>query len=623
MSDGPSSSSLAAEQSSAASMTKLPPSPDLQSSSAPGVPPIPEFSLDGTTPRPVAPPIRRLRSVARYQAFFPKALACSSVLSSYDDRGNSSSSWKNSNDMAVPSCLGAVAGPQGVALFRLSRPHVPLLILSHATNAASSLTSISSLAFEPKDSFITSRQAVISTSTNNSLYLAATRGSGVLVWDASGHSPNPLVGRVGLEQAFASAVEIEDSRLTSMCWKTSSTRSTNSHPLLATTSASTICLWDLRTPYFKPTTQFSTTRKTTGPPTTVMAPLVQVACARDSEEIATIDSAGIVQIYDVRKNDRLRAGTSGTTSNSAALSTFAAHETAGVGISYFGTTKSSSSPDDHNRGSQSRWLTWGLDEPMSSAVVKIWSKRRHSPTGGGTTTTTTSPNKEEDPVSHLLRPPRPGITGTSSSSSNTQDYALTAQCVRPNLACARVCIPPINDKFLAVGHLTMPTSATSSDQHNLVNGWWAELYSLSEETDDADNPILNNALSIRSFGLEKVAGFQGGNATNTVDKKTLMSVLGSRTELGGLQAAELSLTGIARDTSKGGEDENKDDDLELLLCCLSDTGVVSTHVSLSSSRVIDSFWLLRHDDSKANQLSWFWSPGHPGGSTQSSPKSIK
>lgn len=500
---------------------------------------IPELSLDGSTPRPVVP-IRRLRSVAKYQAFFPRALACSSILSSYDDRGVSSS-WKG-ND-TTPSCLGAIAGPQGVALFRLSSPHVPLLILSHATNVAS-LNSIASLAFEPKDT---------SKAVTNSLYLAATRGSGVLIWDASGHSPNPLVGRVGMDQALASGVELADARLTSMCWKVS-TLSTS--PLLATTSASTICLWDFRTPYFKPTAQFSTTRKTTGPPTTAMAPLVQVACANgDSEEIATIDSAGIVQIYDVRKNDRLRGG--------SPLSTFAAHETAGVGISYFGTK--SSSPDEDG-GSHSRWLTWGLDEPMSSAVVKIWSKR-HSPTTAPTSTST-SPSKDDD-FTASLRPPRPGM------GSSNQEYLLTAQCVRSNLACARVCISPVKDKFLAVGHLTS-TAAGDTSTPGLVNGWWAELYSLSDETDDTADP--DNSLSIRSFGLEKVAGFQGGDATNAVDKKTLLSVLGSRTELGGLQAAELSLASTVRD--KGGEDSN-DEDSELLLCCLSDTGVLSTHVSWS------------------------------------------
>jgi len=543
-----------------ASMTQLPPSPDLNSRT-PGTPLMLDFSLDGAT-RGVGttgtPIIRRLRSVAKYDAFFPRALACSGTLASHDERGASISSSVLKNSGMGPSCLGAVAGPQGVALFRLSRPHVPLLILSHANTA--SPNSISSLSFEPKE-------PSLSKTVTNSLYLAATRGSGVLVWDASGHSPNPLVGRVGMDQALPSAssspvtMELEDSRLTSMCWMSSPS---SKSPLLATTTASTICLWDLRTPSsnFKPTTKFGTTRKGSGP--TTPAPLVQVACSHDSEECATIDAAGIVQIYDVRMNDRVRS------MGGNPLSTFAAHETAGVGIAYFGTK--SVSPDNDSNPSQSRWLTWGLDEPLSSAVIKIWTKNQGS-TGPTAPTLAPAPSMDAtlwDPTtsaSHVRRP-RPSTTSTR------DDYTLTAQCVRPNLACARVCLAPVQNKFMAIGHLanTSESSSASFPQEN-ANGWWAELYSLSEDADETATQV--EALSIRTFGLEKMAGFKGGDATGAADKRALVSVLGSRTKLGSLQAAELSLASSPRD--KGGDDNTPE--VELLLCCLSDTGVVSTHVS--------------------------------------------
>lgn len=551
-----------------ASMTQLPPSPDVKSNSnTPGAPLMPEFSLDGTTRGgpPVPPVIRRLRSVAKYEAFFPKALACSSTLSSYDERGVSTTSSTSSstlkNNDTGPSCLGAVAGPQGVALFRLSRPHVPLLILSHATNAASP-NSISSLSFEPKD-------PSISKTVTNSLYLAATRGSGVLVWDASGHSPNPLVGRVGMDQALPTATngisfatELEDSRLTSMCWMSFSA---STSPLLATTTASAICLWDLRTPSsnFKPNTRFVTTRKTTG--TAALSPLVQVACSHDSEECATIDTAGIVQIYDVRMNDRAR-GQGGNP-----LSTFSAHETAGVGISYFGTK--STSPDNDSNSSQSRWLTWGLDAPLSSAVVKIWTKNQKSSTVVAPTSNALI-GTDESSWDPNARPPRPNM-----GSTQQDDYTLTAQCVRPNLACARVCLAPVQNKFMAIGHISnQPEVSSGSSTPESGNGWWAELYSLSEDADETASEV--ESLSIRTFGLEKVAGFQGGEATNAGDKRALVSVLGSRTKLGSLQAAELSLTNSVRDP---GVDESTMD-VELLLCCLSDTGVVSTHVSSYKSQ---------------------------------------
>lgn len=464
--------------------TQLPPSPELKA----GLPPsqLPEYSLDGANS--IRPVLRRLRSVARYQSFYPRTLACSSTLSTYEDRGGMTS--KGGNPTSV-SCLGAVAGSQGVALFRLSKPHVPLLILSHATNSTAASSSISSLAFEPKES-----------STADSLYLAATRGSGVLLWDASGHSPNPLVGRVSMDRPGISDV---DTRSTSMAWKPASPS-----PTLFTASASSLCLWDLRTPT-KPSSKFDASRKAQGDP------FVQVACSAN-DEVAVIDSAGVVQIYDVRMN---------SSRSQTAASSFAAHESAGVGVASFGI---------------SRWLTWGLDAPLASAVIKIWTKREISST-----------------LTSSVDLPRSGKAALSA-----REYGLAAQCVRSNLACARVCISPVDNKFMAFGHL--PSFHSSI---NKVGGWWAELYKLDDEA--SDTFAVEESLSIRTFGVEAEAEFYGGEATHGGDKSTLASVLGSRTELGGLQAAELALAG-ARD----GSDETSS---EMIVCCLSQTGVISTHVS--------------------------------------------
>jgi hypothetical protein len=479
--------------------TQLPPSPELKSGLNSSRQPQ-EFSLENGLPSFSRDTLRRLRSVARYQSFYPQVLACSTILSTYEDRCDTNMATKGTNSSSNNtsySCLGAVAGSHGVALFKLSKPHVPLLILSHAANTASS-NSISSLAFEPKQS------------TADSLYLAATRGSGVLIWDASGHSPNPLIGRVSVDQQPATiATGIEDTRLKSMAWKPSTSSS-----ILATVSASSLCVWDLRTPR-KPSTMFGPVRKTS------ISPLVQVACS-SNEEVAAIDIAGIVRIYDIRMNT--------TSRNQTTLSSFAAHETAGVGIASFG---------------PSRWLSWGLDAPMASAVIKIWTKRE----------TSFIPSDDTPPKTTPLP---------------FRDYSLTAQCIRPNLACARVCPSPTEHKFMALGHfstLESPNSALSSEK---LEGWWAELYKVEDEADDSLNNNLDERFSIRTFGLKKEAGFHGGEATSNTDKAILVSALGSRTKLGGLQAAEVSL-------ASAGElsDENH---VEMILCCLSDSGVVSTHV---------------------------------------------
>ena len=385
------------------------------------------------------------------------------------------------------SCLGAVAGSQGVALFRLSKPHVPLLILSHATNSAST-NSILSMAFEPKQS------------ATDTLYLAATRGSGVLIWDASGHSPNPLVARVSMDQPIQTG--LDDPRLTSLAWKPSPTSSS-----LVTVSPSSLCVWDLRIPS-KPSTRFGPTRKASA------SPFVQVACS-SNDEVAVIDMAGVVQVYDIRMN---------TARNQSFVSSFAAHETAGVGIASFGT---------------SRWLSWGLDAPMTSAVIKIWTKR------------------DAIVMSREEMPPKTAVS--------PRDYSLAAQCIRPNLACARVCPSPTENKFMAIGHLPRHEPDCRPEK---LEGWWAELYKLQDEAEDTF--AANHRFSIRTFGVEKEAAFYGGEATCNDDKTILVSALGSRTRLGALQAAEISLASTGKTSDES--------DVDVILCCLSDSGVVSTHV---------------------------------------------
>jgi hypothetical protein len=557
---------------------------------------VPEFSLGGTSPGASpdptvvasTPPSRRLRSVARYQAFHPQAMACSNTLTSSINEEEMAAASRN---MATatnahrdpgPSSLGAVAGPQGVALFRMSRPHVPLLILSHATNSYSSnRSSISSLAFQPTVNNNTS--STVNSSPRSLLYLAATRGSGVLIWDASGHSPSPLIGRLGMDNAnttnggvFSSPSE-SDGRITSIAWKPSTLA-----PLLATTTSSSLSLWDLRmTPQgstsaaFKPSLRFGSARRSafSGP----TAPLVQVACSSDSDECATMNASGVVRVYDMRMTERAARGAGG----GLPTATFAAHDTAGVGISYFHQTNNTKQ-NNSTTTTTSRWLTWGLDAPSASVgVVKLWSNQPPP-------TSKRQPQTDPDDYWYMTGDTDPSSPRHSKSIATLgpSDYHLTAQCVRPNLACARVCDSPIEDTFLAVGHLPV-----DGGKQQEAGGWWAELFSLSDRDDDNGKEKQNEETISRAttFGLTKIAGFQGGAATNSADKQALMSVLGGRTDLGRLQAAELAFSGASdrphhsQNIEDGPNNEKPEEesrnDVELLLCCLSDTGVVTTHVS--------------------------------------------
>jgi hypothetical protein len=557
-------------QASNASMTQLPPSPELKSSMqqplmAPG-----EFSLLataslGTTDISIPSltiPTRRLRSVARYQAFHPQALACSDILtSSLNEEETAASSSATTTRSASkdpgPSSLGAVAGAQGVALFRLSRPHIPLLILSHATNTHSnSQRSVSSMAFQPT---LTSSTP----SAPQSLYLAATRGSGVLIWDASGHSPNPLVGRLGMDQVngqYGTPTDYEDARIVSVAWKPSTMT-----PLLGTATSTSLSLWDLRSSaantVFKPNLRFGTARRVLE----THVPLVQTAFSSESNECATMDSSGVVRVYDIRMADRARSYMG------SPVSTFAAHDTAGVGIAYFPGSSRGSSSATNKDSTNSRWLTWGLDSPFSWTVAKVWSKDENKQT---LNTSTNSDVDEYWTMSDNFS------QGQQSKTSSTQpEYSLTAQCVRPNLACARVGASPVENSFVAIGHIASNIGAPEN------RGWWAELYTINTQHDNEEEPPKRKSVS-STYGMKKVAGFQGGTSKNSGDKNELMSVLGSRVGLGNLTAAELGFSGSqAQPQSQHLADalaDKKDDEVnqvELLLCCMSDTGVVTTHVS--------------------------------------------
>ena len=570
-------------------MTQLPPSPVSSAAAVSSIfhPTIlSEFSLDGgsnnnnnsrNNNEHATRPSRRLRSVARYQAFHPQALACSNTLtSSLSDEESTAavnpnkpttSSANTANSPAAPrgnsgpSSLGAVAGPQGVALFRLSRPHVPLLILSHATNSTAGL--FSSLAFQPTPINNTG------TSSNSSMYLAAARGSGVLVWDASGHSTSPLMGRLGVDATMSSSTSSFDldARITSIAWKPSTVA-----PLLAATNATTLSLWDLRstpqgsvnsntssntsnapstnstTTQFKPTLRFgSAPRKGLTGARSAVSSFVQVACSPDSDEVATIDSIGTVRVYDIRMTERSTSSKNNHTSGSA-LAMFSAFDTAGVGISYFGTQpRNGTIPTS----STSSWLTWGLDN-MTSPTVKIWS-------------TNTTPVNTDD--YWFMDGQSSGGNGVPSQRPPRQtDYQLVAQCSRPNLACARVCASPVEGSFMAIGH-------TATDEES--GGWWADLYKLAP-------PDAERNLRSRTFGLEKIIGFTGGSPN--ADNEALSSVLGSGADLGELQASELAFSSVRSrdDVVTSGENEEDAGDMELLLCCLSDTGIVTTHVRIYS-----------------------------------------
>ena len=183
-----------------------------------------------------SPSTRRLCSVASYASFHAEALACSPTLNVTQSAASSNHNTTSSSaeHAAGPfSSLGAVAGTDGVAIFRVAQPHVPLLLLSHDAGAAATTTT----------------RASITTSLrfSNRRQLASARGSGVLVWDVSGHSLSPLQGRLqGLDPAGDnnnSSSGSSSSLITSLTWKPSELADES---WLAATTATSAGIWDLR-----------------------------------------------------------------------------------------------------------------------------------------------------------------------------------------------------------------------------------------------------------------------------------------------------------------------------------------------------------------------------------------
>ena len=469
----------------------------------------------------------RLRSLAKYKRFLPQAIACYTPMSAFlSEQGeieahkplNHQSSQKLKDTqryMDSSSSLGAVAGCNGVALFRMSRPQVPLLILSHASSTNTEMGSIRTLAFDPK--------------SQNALLLAAARRTGVLIWDASGHSLSPLLGRLGADTI---AGDSSDSAINSLTWI-----ETASNPLLAVANSATVSVWDLR--YCLSTSRPALRLQNSH---TVSSPLLQIASAKN-EEFATLDASGIVRVYDLRIAGPRGKGTTRT------LCTFPAHQYEGAGLSTM-----------TNKTNETFWITWGLDAPHAAAKVKVWNM-----TG---VVTDIDPDHDIHTPDHDYwymdggseRSPLEFSQARSPKLLNGNVH-LVAQFTTPGLSCARVC-PVIFDDLK--DHIITVSTVLKGE----CPGYRADVWKLN--TIDKGSSHVG-----RNYGVEKVLSC----GSDTVESQ-LTTTLGSM-QTGTLIGAELAVAlPQVRHDVEGVEEQQRD----LLLCCLTDSGFVTT-TTLFSSRV--------------------------------------
>ncbi len=505
-----------------ASLTQLPPSPDFKQLASPRSLPEPltlneSRSMEDEDKEEISP----LDAVARFTDFQPEALACSMPLTSSVYYSDDNGQRRQGNRELPFTSLGAVAGPHGVALFRVSKPHIPLLFLKHESQMSNSTGGGSSggtsLAFQPEN--------------GHSLYLASARGTGILVWDVSGNTLSPLAGRLGFDPAVAGS-NISNTRITSLAWQP------NHHHILAATTPTVACLWDLRSSNgsssIKPILRFGKSQRVVGNQSIGGPSLVHMACT-DHDICATMDAKGFVHMFDLRL-------TTGSNHNTVvgAVSSFSAFQYAGVGISSFPTAR------DGNG-----WITWGLDQP-DRAVVKVWS-----------TDASTAVTNENDDYWYMDSSMSPSLrTCAHLSKSSVGGYRLAAQCITSGLACARVCPSPMQDHFV-----TVSASAATAEG----DGWRADVWKLG-----ATDHGFSEGDDI--FGLEKVVTMRGGSSRDV----GLRQLLG-KSSLGQICGAELALlssTAQQRKPSISAETgrQDGDEDMKLVLCCLTANGFVTSQV---------------------------------------------
>ena len=514
----------------------------------------------------------RLRMMANYETFHPQ------VMTTTTGGGSGKESWWCD--------YGALAGPDQVVVFRWDhQPQIPTRIFHHPTGGE-----IQSLAFSPLPS--PDHHNPNPTNNNQPVYLAAVRGSSILIWDI--HSQQPLQRRLGMtpgttvhSASSSSLGGASSTTITSMTWiapedPPSLTTSTTNLWMAATTSTMA-GLWNLGSTITTTTTTLSssssssaTLASNTASHVAVQRPTVrfadatqlvppeyspyrQIAVGRHDRATgimpcAILSASGIIRIYQLHIHN---VSTAVTVVVDPTPSHFieACHST-GVGLAYIAL------PHPNGQHHRHGWVTWGLDASHTDPVVKVWMDY-----SCGTTTEPpmkanvdknddSAPNIDDE---HYQHPP---------------DYRLMGQCTVPNLACARVCPWPIHNTIVTISFSELKKGT------NAVN-WRANIWKLQL---NQDHPIPANGTTELllcdsndddDYGLTVDSTLEH-IATFTSDDDDNDDHLG--VELMTLRSAELTL--LPSTTLLNNDNEPRGRKHELVLCGLTENGYLTTHVRM-------------------------------------------
>jgi len=233
------------------------------------------------------------------------------------------------------------------------------------SNAASTtLDTVKSLVSSPLS--LERKSSLISVSSSSSV-VTSSNTTNLLLGNTSNNNSNSNPSGAGLSSAAktssAGSSSFRGNAVTSLDWK-------GSNPILLSTCANSACIWDLRTSLLN-SAGCSSNSSGARPNARFVSPedglhhsgssLIHCAYSHGDElqqhSFATLDSMGVVRIWDDRRADRPKHS-------------FMACPGGGVGIASIAPAKT--------RVDASRWVTWGMDGGQESfsddLVVKVWTE---------------------------------------------------------------------------------------------------------------------------------------------------------------------------------------------------------------------------------------------------------
>ena len=375
--------------------------------------------------------------------------------------------------------------------------------------------------------------------------IAASYDSSVLVYDCTGEALQSLLTRIAHSKR---------ENIHCLSWKGGKGKEKDTNGVneaLITCSEHVVALWDLRDlQRMRPSLSFSGDGF--------------VSVVSNENELAVLSSNGMVMVYDVRKNSAVNTSTHSHDSgcDSDSVHRFRAHEV-GVGIERL---------DNH-------WLTWGIENDDATSV-KVWTENVNVE-AATENYWYMSGDVEKDADGN-------GNGNNAKKEDTSKDsHSCVAEVKVDRLTTVKVPSHPLQNGFVTISN---PSEDVNGNQAG-TSLWQADVWTTRTATTSTTASSDSKAQTTTSWeerkqqdnNVECLASFRSGGA----DDSLLSQMVGKDYGEGHLIAAELSyLPGISSMNQM--EDKKTDDEAEgseMLLCCLTSTGYITTHVIPEASEL--------------------------------------